>query len=90
MKAMSGKVLAWRGEQSKEGAVSTTAIVTTNGWCGESPEFVAEDRPKLLLGMPCVRCRAYYDAKLKFCPVCKEREAGLPGGQKMRPKRRVA
>ena len=28
-------------------------------------------RPKaVLLGLPCARCRAYFDAELDACPIC--------------------
>lgn len=46
----------------------------TDAWSDESPEsLLAEMRdaakPKLL-GLPCARCRAYYDADLDACPLC--------------------
>jgi hypothetical protein len=51
-------------------------------WCDESPESVLSelrDRPKpILLGLPCARCRAYYDAKLATCPCCGCDERVLP------------
>ncbi len=41
-------------------------------WCDESPDLVLTDpRPKpILLGLPCARCRAYYEAHLTTCPIC--------------------
>jgi hypothetical protein len=30
-----------------------------------------QQRPKpLLLGLPCVRCKAYFAADLEVCPIC--------------------
>ncbi len=46
-------------------------------WSDESPESVLSKLPgrkPLLLGLPCARCRAYYDATLDSCPVCGCRE----------------
>ena len=43
-------------------------------WCDECPESVLSGMrgvPKpILLGLPCARCRAYYDADLTACPIC--------------------
>ena len=43
-------------------------------WCDESPESVLEElrgpQKPILLGLPCARCRLYYDAKLDACPRC--------------------
>jgi hypothetical protein len=35
-----------------------------------------------LLGLPCVRCRAYYDANLTTCPICKCTERVQPTGNR--------
>jgi hypothetical protein len=45
----------------------------SEGWCDESPESVlskVSGRKAALLGLPCARCRAYYDATLDSCPIC--------------------
>jgi hypothetical protein len=47
---------------------------TFDGWNDEDPESMLREwsgpiKP-ILLGLPCSRCRAYYDAELKACPIC--------------------
>ena len=43
-------------------------------WCDESPESVLKEcrvgSKPILLGLPCARCRLYYDSQLKTCPRC--------------------
>jgi len=51
------------------------------GWYDESPESVFSEvsgRRVTLLGLPCARCRAYYDATLDSCPICGCKERVSP------------
>jgi hypothetical protein len=54
--------------------MTTKETVDGVDWCDESPDSVlaeADARPKpILLGLPCSRCRAYYEAQLATCPIC--------------------
>jgi len=53
-----------------------------DGWSDEEPESVLPEiqgLPKpVLYGLPCARCKAYYDAKLKACPICRCTERVSP------------
>jgi hypothetical protein len=56
---------------------------TFDGWCDEEPDCpcraAVQVLPKpLLYGLPCGRCKAYYDAELKTCPVCRRTERVSP------------
>jgi hypothetical protein len=50
-------------------------------WCEENPASILRNirgaAKLILLGLPCARCRLYYDAELKACPRCgcEERES---------------
>lgn len=68
------------GEYSPGKAIMATEKVVSirasdaEPWCDESPEFVLAEmrgtaKPSLL-GLPCARCHAYYDADLDACPIC--------------------
>jgi hypothetical protein len=65
-------------------------------WCAESPESVISElrgQPKPALpGLPCARCRAYYDADLDACPLCgcKWRISPIAGCPAIRPKPQAA
>lgn len=52
------------------------------GWFDESPDSLltqVHDRPQpILYGLPCARCRCYYDAQLKACPLCRCSERVSP------------
>jgi hypothetical protein len=44
-----------------------------DSWCDESPEFVVPESirsNRILYGLPCAHCKAYYDAEPQACPVC--------------------
>ena len=45
-----------------------------DSWSDEEPESVLRGWQGLskpvLLGLPCARCKAYYEADLKACPIC--------------------
>jgi hypothetical protein len=66
-------------EETSNGSKVQTFI--SEGWCDESPESVLSEVPGrkvVLLGLPCARCRAYYDATLESCPVCGCKERVSP------------
>lgn len=69
---------------------------TADPWCDESPESVLSElrggAKPALLGLPCARCRAYYDADLSACPVCgcTERVSPTAGSPEVHPKVRAA
>ena len=50
------------------------AVVDKVDWCDETPEALLREmntRAKaILLGLPCARCGAYYEAELTACPLC--------------------
>ncbi len=53
---------------------SKREVLTFNGWSDDEPESMLREwqgplKP-ILFGLPCARCRAYYDAELKACPIC--------------------
>jgi len=55
--------------------------IVSEGWSDESPEFVLSQvsgRQRMLLGLPCTRCKAYYDAALECCPICGCKERVSP------------
>jgi len=56
----------------------------------KDPESMLDDPSGLnhvLFGLPCARCRAYYDADLDACPICgcKERVPSTQGSPAVRP-----
>ena len=52
---------------------------TFDGRSDEDPDAELSGPIKLiLLGLPCARCRAYYDAELKVCPICRSTERVSP------------
>jgi hypothetical protein len=58
--------------------------------CEKNPESTLDDLSGLnhvLFGLPCTRCRAYYDADLDACPICgcKERVSPTQGSPAVRP-----
>jgi hypothetical protein len=65
-------------------------------WCDESPDSVLSElrgQPNpALLGLPCARCRAYYDADLEACPLCgcKWRVSPTASSPAVRPKLQAA
>ena len=65
-------------------------------WCDESPDSVldgTDGRPRIiLLGLPCSRCQAYYEARLTACPVCgcTERVSPTEASRRIRPIIRAA
>jgi len=77
-------------------SMTTKETVDSVDWCDESPDSVlggADGRPKpLLLGLPCSRCRAYYEAQLTTCPICgcTERVSPTEGSPTIRPSSRAA
>jgi hypothetical protein len=54
--------------------------------CGENPESLLDDDLRgpnhALFGLPCARCRAYYDADLDVCPICGCKERVSPNAGK--------
>ena len=45
----------------------------------ETPKAAAQTgHGKVLYGLPCARCRAYYPADLAVCPVCNSTERVFP------------
>jgi len=74
----------------------SSAACTPDPWCDESPESVLPElrgRSKpALIGLPCARCSAYYDADLNACPICgcKERVSPTAGTTVVRPSLRAA
>jgi len=75
-----------------------TARMTADAvkWCDEAPSSVlpsvgARAKPSLL-GLPCSRCRVYYEAELAACPVCgcTERVSPLQASRAIRAKSRAA
>jgi hypothetical protein len=68
----------------------------TLNWSDESPDFVLPEldpRPKpLLLGLPCSRCRVYYEAELTACPICgcSERVSPTEASPRIRVRSRAA
>ena len=79
-------------EKSNRGTLET---FITEEWCDESPESVLSEmsgRRPVLLGLPCARCRAYYDATLDSCPICgcKKRVSPQAGISIMRVRSRAA
>ena len=71
-------------------------ICTFDGWCDETPESVLRrwqgTMKPVLYGLPCIRCKAYYDAELKACPICRCIERVSPTAIKViiHPKPRAA
>jgi hypothetical protein len=61
---------------------SKRATRTFDGWSDEEPESVLREwqgpMKPILFGLPCARCKAYYDAELKACPVCRCTEQVSP------------
>lgn len=58
--------------------------------CNKNPESMLGNPSGLnhvLFGLPCARCRAYYDADLDACPICgcKERVSSTQGSLAVRP-----
>lgn len=45
-----------------------------DSWSDDEPESVLRGWQGLskpvLLGLPCARCKAYYESELKACPIC--------------------
>jgi rRNA maturation endonuclease Nob1 len=72
-----------------------TQDVDTVEWCDESFESLNEERgrPKpLLLGLPCSRCKVYYEGELTTCPICgsTKRVSPTEASRVIRPKSRAA
>jgi hypothetical protein len=66
---------------------------TFDSWSDEGPEAELPGPIKpILFGLPCARCRAYYDAELKACPICRSTERVSPTACKVviPPKARAA
>ena len=66
---------------------------TFDGWSDEDPKAELSRFIKpTLFGLPCARCRAYYDAELKVCPICRSTERVSPTACKViiHPKARAA
>lgn len=62
-------------------------------WCDETPNDMLPGRAKAILyGLPCARCKAYYDANLTACPICgcTERVPPIETSPIRRPKSRAA
>ena len=60
--------------------------------CDKNPESTLDDLSgpnHVLFGLPCARCRAYYDADLDACPICgcKERVSPTQGSRSAGPPR---
>jgi hypothetical protein len=78
--------------------MTTLTAIDSVDWSDESPDLVlrtfgARSRPRpLLLGLPCSRCLAYYEAELEICPVCgcAERVSPTQTSPQVRPKSRAA
>jgi hypothetical protein len=74
----------------------SSCVCTPDPWCDESPESVFSELrgcPKpALLGLPCARCKVYYDADLDACPLCgcKWRVSPTPASPAVRPKLQAA
>ena len=58
-----------------------------NPCCNKNPESVVDDLGPnhVLFGLPCARCRAYYDADLDTCPICGCKERVSQGSPAVRP-----
>jgi len=72
----SGPARRRRGLSGRTAGRRMTARTTMDAveWCDETPNSVlpaigARAKPSLL-GLPCSRCRAYYEAELTACPIC--------------------
>jgi hypothetical protein len=71
-------------------------LAATLNWSDESPDFVlraSDSRPKpLLLGLPCSRCRVYYEAELPTCAICgcSERVSPTEASPRIRVRSRAA
>jgi len=65
-------------------------------WSDESPDAIVRGTGRrstlALLGLPCSRCRAYYEAQLTACPICgcSERVSSPQTVRIVRPKSRAA
>jgi hypothetical protein len=42
------------------------------------PDYVPGTAPRVLYGLPCARCGAYYPADLAICPMCNSAEKAFP------------
>ncbi len=58
-----------------------------DGWSDEEPESMLREwqgvAKPVLLGLPCARCKAYYEAELKACPICRCLERVSPAAVKV-------
>ncbi len=87
---------AWRSIDNLGLGMMARNTVDAVDWCDESPDSVlAETNARsrtLLLGLPCSRCRAYYEAQLTTCPICgcSERVSPREASRTIRPRSRAA
>jgi hypothetical protein len=58
--------------------------------CNKNPGSILDNlsgHDHVLFGLPCARCRAYYDADLDACPICGCKERVSSTGKSSGPSR---